>query len=409
MTNLLWPGDHRAGDLLTDAAYWAAMLKVEDGWLQAMRLNGLLPGDITGWDLTGLVDDSDRQRVADEADDGANPVIALVALLRRRSSEPLRPWIHRGLTSQDVVDSAMMLVLKDALIQLRIDMGRQLQVLSGVVAAHRHTPMLARTLTQPAIPITFGVKAATWLNGLADAAETLTGLSTPVQIGGAAGTLAAPTEIAALLQGPARAGQTAMALAADTADALGLDRHMPWHTNRAPVTRIADALVGCTDAWGRVASDIVILTRPEIGELAEPASPRRGGSSTMPDKSNPVLSILLRRAALTAPPLAMALHTAAALTNDERADGAWHAEWDTLRILGRRTLVAGSHATELLGGLQIDAGRMSSNLAAADVSGEQDSIAALLQKAATPDYLGASEQIIDHAIDRAAQLIKHLP
>ena len=128
----------------------------------------------------------------------------------------------------------------------------------------------------------------------------------------------------------------------------------------------------------------------------------------MPDKHNPVLSVLIRRAALTAPAMAAALHTAAAFTNDERADGAWHAEWDTVRILGRRTLIAASQATDLLAGLQVDSERMAANLATAAVSGEQDAIAALFGKHSTPTYFGASDAIIDHALDRSRQCLEDL-
>lgn len=123
----------------------------------------------------------------------------------------------------------------------------------------------------------------------------------------------------------------------------------------------------------------------------------------MPDKSNPVLSVLLRRTALTAPALAATLHTAAALTNDERPDGAWHAEWDTLRILGRRTLVAASHASELLTGLRVHPDRMSANLAAVNVSGEQRAIAAVTRRPPSPTYSGIADAVIDRAVARAAQ------
>jgi 3-carboxy-cis,cis-muconate cycloisomerase len=268
--------------------------------------------------------------------------------------------------------------------------------------------MLARTLTQPAIPITFGVKAAVWLTAVCDAADGLARVHTPIQIGGAAGTLAAVTELSKLVQGSGHATEIALDLIDGTADALGLHRRPPWQTSRAPITEIGDALVGCTDAWGRIAADVVTLGRPEIGELAEPAEPGRGGSSTMPDKSNPVLSVLLRRAALTAPALATTLHTAAALTNDERADGAWHAEWDTLRILGRRTLVAASHAGDLLAGLRVHPDRMTDNLAAVDVSGEQCAIAAMAEKPQTSTYSGIAAAIIDRAVARAAKHLEDL-
>ena len=407
MTNLLWPGDPRAGQLLTDDAVWQSMLRVETAWLQALADNALIPSDAS-CELGLLVDDSDREAVAVAADDGANPVIAMVALLRRRAPHPARIWIHRGLTSQDVVDTALMLTLSDALRQLRSELTVQVRHLAELAVTHRRTAMLARTLTQPAIRFTFGVKVVVWLNGVCDAANAVTELSTPVQIGGAAGTLAAPTEMATLVQRSTHAADITLAVVKRTAHILDLDEHLPWHTSRGPITAIGDALVHCTDAWARIAADVVTLNRPEIGEVSEPSNPDRGGSSTMPDKSNPVLSILLRRAAITAPPMAAALHTAAAFTNDERADGAWHAEWDTIRILGRRTLVAASHASDLLTGLRVNPDRMATNLAAATVSGEQNAIATLFDKRPSSTYFGASDNLIDRSLDQASQALMAL-
>ena len=197
--------------------------------------------------------------------------------------------------------------------------------------------------------------------------------SLPVQVGGAAGTLAAATELAGSVDG-------AIALSDALAAALRLAPAPPWHTTRSAVTRIGDALVTCCDAWGHIAADVATGSRPEIGELAEGEG---GGSSTMPHKSNPIRSVLIRRAALTAGPLGATLHTAAAASVDERADGAWHAEWATLRTLARRTVVAAAHTSELLTGLRVDAARAAANLAAADgVLSEQQTMTELTGRAA---------------------------
>jgi 3-carboxy-cis,cis-muconate cycloisomerase len=126
----------------------------------------------------------------------------------------------------------------------------------------------------------------------------------------------------------------------------------------------------------------------------------------MPHKRNPVLSVLIRRAAMSAPQLAATLHSAAALANDERPDGAWHAEWDTLRTLARRTLVAGSQCGELLAGLEVHVARMAENLSAADVLGEQQATAALAGKPPSPTYFGAVDLLIDASIDRAERTLK---
>lgn len=403
MTNLLWPGDHRAGEHMTDDALLGSMVAVESAWLGALTAAGLVPAGCADANLWNLVTHSDCEALAVTAEDGGNPVIGLVRLLRQRAEPAVAPWIHRGLTSQDVLDSGLMLAVRGVADDLITSLREQVSALSDLAARHRVTPMVARTLTQHAAPTTFGVKAAGWLNGVVDAFERVAALTTPIQIGGAAGTLAATTELAALLTDTADPAGVSAELAANTATALGLVPRPPWHTARAPVTAAADAFVGCTDSWGRIASDVVTLARPEIAELAEPATGDRGGSSSMPHKRNPVLSILIRRTAISAPPLAATLHTAAALADDERPDGAWHAEWDTLRTLGRRAVVAGSHTAELLTGLTVHAQRMAENLDAADVLGEQRAIAELAGKEPSPSYFGAAETLIDESLNRAAR------
>ena len=408
MTNLLWPGDHRAGELMSDSTLLASMVAVESAWLDALVAAGLAPDQCTGVDLSGLVGDRDRELLAVASEDGGNLVIGLVALLRDRAGIEVGRWIHRGLTSQDVIDTGLMLATRAVVDELMARLAEQISALSVLTATHRSTPMVARTLTQHAVPTTFGVKAATWCNGVVDAYQQLGVLSMPAQIGGAGGTLAATTELAALA-GHSNPAGISVELAQNTAAALGLDLWTPWHTARGPVTMIGDAFIGCTDAWGRIASDVVTLARPEIAELGEPAVGGRGGSSTMPQKRNPVLSILIRRAAICAPALGATLHTAAALANDERPDGSWHAEWETLRILARRTVVAGSQCGELLAGLQVHPAQMAKNLGSADVLGEQRVIAELTGKAPSGDYFGAADALIDESLDRAKRIVKERP
>ncbi|BCO36684.1 3-carboxy-cis,cis-muconate cycloisomerase [Mycobacterium heckeshornense] len=406
MTNLLWPGDQRAGEFMTDRALLRSMVAVESAWLSGLADAGLAPAECAGVDLSQLVEQQDCDMLADAAEDGGNPVIGLVELLRRRAAPAVGWWIHRGLTSQDVVDTALMLGVRAIVDHLKRVVKNQISMLSKMAATHRHTAMVARTLTQPAVPTTFGAKAAGWLNGVVDAYDRLTGLTTPAQIGGAAGTLAATTELATLSDAADDPARISVRLVQHTAKALGLSVRTPWHTTRTPVTAAADALVGCTDAWGRIASDVVVLARPEIGELREPAGTNRGGSSTMPHKRNPVLSVLIRRAAVAAPFLAATLHTAAALANDERPDGSWHAEWDTLRTMARRTVVAGSHCSDLLAGLQIHSGRMVDNLTAAEVSGEQRAIADFVGKTPSPTYFGVLDRVVDDSLARAQAVLQ---
>ncbi|MGY0540307.1 lyase family protein [Nocardioides sp. YJ-D4] len=418
--SLLWPGEERAGDLFSETAYLAAMVRVEEAWLAALASSGIAPEEART-PLAGLVSADDVPALAEGAEAGGNPVIGLVKLLRGRLDGEAARWLHKGLTSQDVVDTALVLCLADVLDRVEDELAAQAASLVGLARDNRATVMSGRTLTQHAVPITFGLKAATWLSGLGDAAEALrrTRTSLPAQIGGAAGTLAAVAGLARLrgLGDPVAAAQEAADTAATT---LGLTARTPWHTNRDPLTAAADALVTAADTWGRIATDITLLTRPEIGELAEPAGEGRGGSSTMPHKSNPVLSVLIRRHALAAPPLAATLHTAAATYVDERPDGAWHVEWETVATLARRSVVAASQTTELLAGLRVDAPRMraTAEAAGADLLAEQRSLTGFVggeilagteAAAGLDDYLGATDALIDTTVARAHEIWKDLP
>ncbi|GAA1907106.1 3-carboxy-cis,cis-muconate cycloisomerase [Nocardioides lentus] len=400
MSGLLWPGDERAAGVLDDAAVLAAMVAVEAAWLAGLVEAGVAPAGATAHpaDLSGLVGPDDLADLAAAAESGGTPVLPLVALLRDRlrdrGAHEAARWLHRGLTSQDVVDTALVLGARDALDAVTAHQRRQLTLLAELAEAHTATPAVARTLTQHAVPTTFGVRVAGWLTGVLDATRRVrdarAGLR--VQLGGAAGTLAAAVELA----GDA---DVVRALADATAARLGLAPAPPWHTVRGPVAVVGDALVAATDAWGHLAADVLSLTRSEVGEVAEGAG---GGSSTMPHKANPVLSVLLRRAALAAPGLGATLHLAAATAVDERSDGAWHVEWETLALLARRTVVAAGQATDLLGGLRVDVDRMAANLAAADgVDAEQRAMADLAGRPPAASYDGLASWIVSSAVTDA--------
>jgi 3-carboxy-cis,cis-muconate cycloisomerase len=399
LSDLLWPGDDRAGDLFTGAAVCAAMVRVEAAWLHALVLHAVAPAEARD-DLAGLIGPDDVPLVAAGAEAGGNPLIPLLKLLRTRlqARNPVAAqWLHKGLTSQDVIDTGLVLCLSEAAGRIRADLAAQIAALVRLAGEHRETVMPGRTLTQYAVPITFGLKAANWLTGVLDARDRLAAAANlPAQVGGAAGSLAAPV---ALTGSPI----LARGLAETTAQSLDLPFRNPWHTARAPLTGIADALVTCTDAWGRIANDVLVGARPEVHELSEGTVPGRGGSSAMPNKQNPVLSILIRRAALAAPFLAATVHAGAAAAVDERPDGGWHVEWATLRTLARRTVTAGAQTAELLAGLRVETAWMTANLAAArpGIDAEQRSIA----PGAAPGepYPGATGQIIDAAIARSKE------
>lgn len=398
MTTLFWPGDERAGDTFSERAFLDAAVAVETVWLRVLVDAGIAPG-AAAVDLAGLLQEGDTDAVARGAEGGGNPVIPLLSLLRGRLQDrddtAAARWLHRGLTSQDVVDTTLVLLARDATTLLRASLREQVAGLAGLADRHRATPMVGRTLTQHAVPITFGAKAAGWLEGVLDAADDVDRLTFPVQIGGAAGTLSGVT----VLTGGD--GAAAFDLARATANGLGLSFRTPWHTDRAPITRIGDALARCSAASGRIANDVLTLSRPEFAELAEPTEAGRGGSSAMPQKANPVLSVLIRRAALTAPAHLSLLHLAAADTRDERPDGAWHVEWQPLQLLARHTVAAADQTVALVTGLQVHAARMAGNLdEAVDVDAEARSLGELVGGHST--RADAGRQLVDAAIARAA-------
>ncbi|MEI3868677.1 lyase family protein [Microbacterium sp. CCNWLW134] len=287
---------------------------------------------------------------------GGNPVIPLVGALRSRVSAGAAVWIHRGATSQDILDTALVLVARDAAAEVARSLAATSRSLAHLARAHRDEVAAARTLTQHAVPTTVGARVAGWLRGVDRARARLDDAraALPVQLGGAAGTAAAFAEH---LGSPEAATELIDAYAAE----LGLAApDAPWHTERWPITELGDALVQAIDAVGKLATDVATLSRTEIGEVAEGAA---GGSSAMPQKQNPAASVLIRSAALRAPQLGATLHLAAALAADERPDGAWHAEWPTLRDLLRLALGAAANAARLAGGLRVDAAAVAGNLA----------------------------------------------
>ena len=390
MSRLLTPGSHRAEGTVDDTALVAAMLRVEAAWVRALATVGALDKDAaeavarvaSEWQV-------DLAALATGTEAAGNPVVPLVAGLRAEVDDRLGRIVHRGLTSQDVLDTALVLLSRDALLHVRADLTRSTRTLAALADEHRATVMTGRTLTQYAAPVTFGLKAAQWLAGLLDALDQV-GHSLdrlPVQCGGAAGTLSL---VAELTDDPVAAAQA-------FADELGLAwPGLPWHTNRGPVLRVGDALVRSCDAAGVIATHVALLSRPEIAEVREGAVPGRGGSSTMPHKRNPVLSVLVRSAALQAPLLGAQLHLAAGTAVDERPDGAWHSEWPALQRLLELSVTAASQTAELVAGLEVERAAM-----AARVEQAKDDLLAERGGDGEPgDYLGAADRFIDEVLAR---------
>ncbi|MFD9434322.1 3-carboxy-cis,cis-muconate cycloisomerase [Streptomyces sp. NPDC060002] len=347
-----WTGSPAAA-ATGDSAYLRALLDAEAALTRAQEALGLAPRG-AGAAVTSAAADGefDVRSLAERARGGGNPVIPLVADLTKAVGEEYGPYVHRGATSQDIMDTATMLVAVRALGLLLTDLDRVQRALARLAAEHRDTPMPGRTLTQHAVPTTFGLKAAGWRSLVLDARDRVTAVrdSLPAQLGGAAGTLAAFTAYGAT---------DATAVPAAFAGELGLRAPLlPWHTLRTPVADLAGCLALTAGALGKVATDVLTLARTEIAEVAEGSG---GGSSAMPHKANPVRSTLIAAAARRAPQLAATLY-GSLVAEDERPAGAWHAEWEPLRELLRLTGGAARDAAELTEGLRVDADAMRAHL-----------------------------------------------
>ncbi|HEV8163398.1 MAG TPA: 3-carboxy-cis,cis-muconate cycloisomerase [Actinomycetota bacterium] len=343
----------RVRQAVDDRAWLQAMLDVEAGLARAQARASLLPADHAEAIARACRADAfDLAALGRDAASGGNPVIPLVRALVHAVPGPAGAAVHTGATSQDILDSAAMLVAHRALGPLLDDLAGAATAAADLAAAHRATALAGRTLLQQALPVTFGFKAAGWLVALDEAAARLgevrrTRLA--VQLGGAVGTLAslgdAGTEV---LTGLARE--------------LGLaEPVLPWHTVRTRVAELAGALGTAAGVAGKVARDVILLAQTEVAEVREGGPAGHGGSSTLPHKRNPVAAVAALASAEQAPGLVATL-LAAMLQEHERAAGAWHAEWRPLTDLLRATGSAAAWLRDCLEHLEVDAGRMRRNL-----------------------------------------------
>ncbi|SFW49651.1 3-carboxy-cis,cis-muconate cycloisomerase [Amycolatopsis australiensis] len=391
-----------------DEAWLRAMLDAEAALARAQARLGTVPSEAA--DAITEAAGSARIDVAELARGSratANPVVGLVKALTSAVgtiAPEAAEYVHRGSTSQDIFDTAMMLVADRTLRPLAADLDAAAEALAGLAREHRDTTMAGRTLTAHAVPTTFGLKAAGWRQLVLDAAARIRRVldgGLPVSLGGAAGTLAAYLEYARLAD-DARSKQAgaddgyAERLVAAFAEETGLSVPvLPWHSLRTPVADLAGALAFTAGALGKLAVDVETLTRTEIGEVAEPAGDGRGGSSAMPHKRNPVLATLIRSAALQVPVLAAGV-TQSMLAEDERSAGVWHAEWQLIRECLRLTGGAAHTAVELARGLSVQPERMRANLASTHglIVSERLStvLAPLLGKAKAKELLGEASQ-----------------
>jgi 3-carboxy-cis,cis-muconate cycloisomerase len=407
----VWPGSG-ADTLLADQAWVEAMLSFEVALAHTQATLGVIPADAAGAiERAATAVRIDVTDLALRARGSANPVVELVRELTSAVAGGAAEYVHRGATSQDVLDSAAMLLAARALRQVDVDLSRVADALARLADEHRHTPMAGRTLTQHAVPTTFGLKAAGWLTLVLDATERLRRTVLPVQVGGAAGTLAAYLEYARAAGVPAE-GHAAR-LTQGVAAELGLSvPAAPWHTQRTPIVDLGAVCAVVTGALGKLALDVLGGSRTEVGEVAEPAGEGSGLSSAMPQKRNPVLATLLVSAARQAPGYA-AMLAQSMLAEDERSPGGWQSEWQPLREVLRLAVGAAHTAVELADGLSVVRDRIATNLAAGGgtIVSERLNVvlAPVLGKAAAKSLLGRVAARAAAGEGTFAELLKAAP
>jgi 3-carboxy-cis,cis-muconate cycloisomerase len=345
--------DSEIAQFFTDDAYVRALVEVETALARAEGRVGVIPQSAAE-EISRAIDVKkiDLQAVSKGTVRSGFPIIALVQELRKAVGAEAGPYVHWGATTQDIMDTACVLQLHAAstLINDRLaELARQLGVLAE---RHRATVLAARTHGQQALPITFGLKVATWLAPLLRHRERLEEISSRllvVQFGGAAGTLAA-------------LGDKGLAVM----EALAEDLHlapplMPWHAQRDNMVEFAGWLSLVTGSLGKMAQDIILLAQTEVGEVTESNEQSRGGSSTMPQKSNPITSELIVAAARTNASLLSAMHHAQ-IQEQERATHGWQVEWLTLPQMILLTGGALKHALYLAKNMQVDEAKMRENI-----------------------------------------------
>jgi 3-carboxy-cis,cis-muconate cycloisomerase len=316
----------------------------------------------------------DVEAIAAEAGEHATPVIPLVRQLRERVGPEFADAVHLGATSQDIVDTAAMLVTQRALAPILSDASAAITAAAQLAVAHRSTPMVGRTLLQQALPTSFGLVSAGWLVALEQACVELERVRDDV--------------LAVQMGGPV--GSRSPQVAARVAATLGLvEPVLPWHTDRTRVVELAAALGALTGSARKVARDVSLLAQSEVGELRE-GGEARGGSSAMAHKRNPVAAVSVLACAHRVPGLVATLF--AGMEQElQRAAGAWQAEWGTLSELLRLTGSALAWLADLLANLEVDTARMGENLATLAAAG--------VEGATAPDQqLAGATELVDRAL-----------
>jgi 3-carboxy-cis,cis-muconate cycloisomerase len=342
--------------VFSDRSRVGRMLDFEAALAQAQAAVGVIPQDAADAIAARCnADRFDAATLAAAAQSAGNLAIPLVAALTREvaAADPVaRGYVHWGATSQDVIDTGLVLQLRDALALIDADVERLAAALAAQARRHATTVLAGRTWLQQAIPITLGVKLAGVVSALdrhrARLAE-LRGRALVLQFGGAVGTLAS-------------LGERGLAVSEALAARLALPLpDLPWHTQRDRLCEVAAVLGMLAATLGKLGRDLALLAQTEVAEVFEPAAPGRGGSSTMPQKRNPVGASAAIAAAVRIPGL-VATMLSAAVQEHERGLGNWPAEWETLPEIA--LLVAGALAAlvDVASGLHVDADRMRANL-----------------------------------------------
>jgi 3-carboxy-cis,cis-muconate cycloisomerase len=374
----------RDGAGTDDQAWLQAMLDAEAGLARALERAGLAPAG-AGAAVTEVAKAASFDPGELGTELTGNPVPGLARALARLVPGPAARAVHRGATSQDIIDTAMMLLARRTLDATAADLALAADAAARLAMTHRGTIMVGRTLLQQAVPVTFGLVAAGWLTSLDQARDGLVRVREErlaVQFGGAAGTLAS-------------LGDDGPRVAELFAEEVGLRLPvLPWHTCRLRIMDVAMALARTTAALGKIARDVTLLAQSEVGEVREGtvregtaregsgqdgggSGPRRGGSSAMPHKRNPVAAVAILGCTRQVPGLVATL-IASAEQEYQRAAGAWHAEWEPFTAVLRLAGSAASWGAELLPGLSVDTVRMTANLAATEGLPLAEHVAALL-------------------------------
>ena len=344
--------------VFSDGSVLQAMLDFEAALARAEARCGVIPAQaaerIAEAARPDIFDIAELTRLSLRAGTPAIPLVKMLTARVRASDPRAADFVHWGATSQDVVDTTLVLLLRQCREILRRDHDRLAAALRRLSQEHAGTVMLGRTLLQPAPPITFGLKAAGWLAGLRRGWERVASRfdeALVLQFGGASGTLAA-------------LGASGLDVSEALASELGLKLpDAPWHGYRDRLAALMAALSIYAATLGKMALDIALLMQFEVGEAAEPASEGRGGSSAMPHKRNPTGCMLAAAAAKRAPGL-LADFVAGMVQEHERGLGGWQAEWPLVHGIVQAAGVALENMAEVAGGLQVDAARMRANIAA---------------------------------------------